>query len=75
MNMTEAGKWLIIIGLVCIAAGAILYFFPGKLSWIGRLPGDIRIQRGNFSIYFPFTTLILANLIIWFVLRIWRWLH
>ncbi|MBE7175571.1 MAG: DUF2905 domain-containing protein [Mucilaginibacter polytrichastri] len=73
--MAGAGKWLIVIGGICLCAGAILVLFPGKMNWIGKLPGDIRIDRGNFRFYFPLTTLLILNLLIWLFLRIWRWLN
>ncbi|WP_199269701.1 DUF2905 domain-containing protein [Mucilaginibacter lacusdianchii] len=45
------------------------------MHWIGHLPGDIRIERESFRFYFPITTLILLNVIIFIVLRIWRYLN
>ncbi|MEX0994456.1 MAG: DUF2905 domain-containing protein, partial [Balneolaceae bacterium] len=59
---SELGKWLILFGALLILAGLIVYFFGGKLGWIGNLPGDIRIERENFSFYFPVTTMILASI-------------
>jgi hypothetical protein len=70
----EAGKYLIAIGAIVVLAGIAICFFGGKLHWIGHLPGDIRIERDNFRFYFPVTTLIILNLIIFIMIRIWRWL-
>jgi hypothetical protein len=56
------GKWLIIIGIVCIAVGLLLTYanrFP-----LGKLPGDISVERGNFKFYFPLTTSILISLLL-----------
>jgi H+/Cl- antiporter ClcA len=68
---SETGKWVIGIGVIIILVGIIIYFFHDKLNWIGRLPGDIRIERENFRFYFPITTMILLSLfgtlIIWLV--------
>lgn len=65
----ETGKWIIGIGAVIIIIGIIIYFFHDKLNWIGRLPGDIRIERENFRFYFPIVTMILfsviASLLLW----------
>ncbi|MBK6978492.1 MAG: DUF2905 domain-containing protein [Cytophagaceae bacterium] len=65
----QTGKYLIIIGIVIILAGVIIFFGGNRLNWLGKLPGDIRIEKENFKFYFPFTTLILLsgilNLIIW----------
>jgi hypothetical protein len=68
---TETGKWVIGIGVIIILVGIIIYFFHDKLNWIGRLPGDIRIEKENFRFYFPITTMILISLfgtvIIWLI--------
>lgn len=58
-----AGRWLIIFGLVMIVLGGI-FLLAGKLPWLGKLPGDILIKRGNFTFYFPVTTCILASVIL-----------
>jgi len=68
---SETGKWIIGIGVIIILVGILVYFFHDKLTWIGRLPGDIRIEKENFRFYFPIATMILfslaATLIIWLV--------
>jgi membrane protein implicated in regulation of membrane protease activity len=61
--MTELGKLLIVVGGLLVCVGA-LFVFGGKLPWFGHLPGDISIQRGNFSIYFPLATSILVSIVI-----------
>jgi H+/Cl- antiporter ClcA len=65
------GKWLIVIGIIAVIAGCIIYFFGDKLHWFGRLPGDIRIERENFLLLFPVSSMIILsvvlNLIIWFL--------
>ena len=58
------GRYLIIIGLAVVLIGVVVYFLHDKLHWIGRLPGDIRIERENFRFYFPITTLILFSLVL-----------
>jgi len=71
---SETGKWVIGIGVVIIVIGVIIYFFHDKLNWIGRLPGDIRIEKENFRFYFPITTMILfslaGTLIIWLIRKL-----
>ncbi|HEV8273114.1 MAG TPA: DUF2905 domain-containing protein [Chitinophagaceae bacterium] len=68
---SETGKWVIGIGAIVILIGIIIYFFHDKLNWIGRLPGDIRIEKENFRFYFPIVTMILFSLlgtfIIWLI--------
>lgn len=65
------GKTIILIGLGVVLLGVIVYFFGDKLSWFGRLPGDIRIENENTKFYFPVTSMVLIsvalNLIIWLV--------
>ncbi|WEK36722.1 MAG: DUF2905 domain-containing protein [Candidatus Pseudobacter hemicellulosilyticus] len=59
----ETGKYLLLIGACLVLAGGIIYFFHDKLHWIGRLPGDIRIERENCRFYFPLTTMILVSIV------------
>jgi len=66
------GKLLIVAGL--LIAGVGLYMtLGGKFSLIGRLPGDIRIERDNFTLFFPLGTCLLVSalisLFIWFIKR------
>ena len=55
------GKYVILLGALVIIVGIIIYFFGDRLHWIGRLPGDVRVERPNFQFYFPITTMILAS--------------
>jgi hypothetical protein len=59
-------RWLIILGVVLILAG-LLWPWLGKLG-LGRLPGDIAIERENFRLYFPITTSILISLAVALIL-------
>ena len=61
------GKLLIGFGVVMIILGGIFLLLgnlSGKVPWIGRLPGDIYIERGNWSFYFPVATSILLSIIL-----------
>ena len=64
-------RWLIGIGLVLVAVG-LLWPWLGRLG-LGRLPGDIVIERGNFHFYFPIVTCLVVSgvvsLILWFLNR------
>lgn len=65
--MTEFGKILVGLGVVMVILGGLLLLaggFSGKVPWIGRLPGDIYIDRGSWSFYFPLATCILLSLIL-----------
>lgn len=64
-------KALIYFGLFLVAVGVLLSM-AGKLPWLGSLPGDISIQRGRFTFYFPITTCILISLIVSLVLYFFR---
>ncbi|MGV3658085.1 MAG: DUF2905 domain-containing protein [Chitinophagaceae bacterium] len=64
------GKYIIFIGVAIVVFGAIVYFFGDKLHWIGRLPGDIRIERENTRFYFPITTMILVSLLLTIVVNV-----
>jgi len=55
------GLYLLIIGGIIVMVGALIYFFHDKLHWIGRLPGDIRIERENFRLYIPITTMLVFS--------------
>jgi len=57
------GKMLILFGLILAAVGGLMLFI-GKVPYIGKLPGDIYVQRKNFSLYFPLTTSILLSIVL-----------
>ena len=60
----QTGKWMVIIGAVIMVAGIIVWLFHDKLIWIGKLPGDIHIEKENFRFYFPLSTMILFSILI-----------
>jgi len=60
--MNSLARILVIMGVALILAGGLVYLL-GRLNLpLGRLPGDIRIQRDNFSCIFPVTTMILLSI-------------
>ena len=65
--LSEIGKALIFFGLVVALLGLILTFLPALR--VGRLPGDIHLQKGNWSIYIPITTSILLS--VFFSVILW----
>ncbi|MEJ2698768.1 MAG: DUF2905 domain-containing protein [Desulfuromonadales bacterium] len=67
----QPGKILIIAGLLLLAAG-LFFTFGGKIPFLGKLPGDIRIERDNFSFYFPLTTCILISLLLSLIFWLFR---
>lgn len=70
--MNQLGKTLIIIGIILVVAGVIIYFAGDRLNWIGRLPGDIRIEKENTRFYFPITTMIILSVILSLIMWIVR---
>lgn len=69
--MPELGKYLVIVGLLIAAVGALIWSGLGK-DWLGRLPGDIHYTRDNFSFHFPIVTCLLLSLILSFLLWLFR---
>ena len=69
---SQWGKYIILLGGLIIIVGIIVYFLGDKLHWMGRLPGDIRVERDNFRFYFPITTMILISLILSLLLYLLR---
>ena len=57
------GKLLIVFGLLIAGVGVVL-LLAGRLSWLGRLPGDVHVQRGNWTFYFPLATSLLVSLVL-----------
>ena len=59
----EVGKLLLVFGVLLVLAGLAL-MLVGRVPWLGRLPGDIRIERENFRFYFPLTTCLLLSVVL-----------
>lgn len=58
------GKFLMVSGAVLLVVGILVYFGGSRLNWFGKLPGDIWVEKENFSFYFPITTMILVSVIL-----------
>jgi hypothetical protein len=61
--MSDLGRALVIVGAVIAVVGIVL-MVAGRVPWIGRLPGDIYIRRGNWSFYFPLGTSLLLSVVL-----------
>jgi H+/Cl- antiporter ClcA len=68
---TELGRVLIYLGLIIVVFGVAI-LLAGKIPWLGNLPGDISIQRGRFTIYFPLGTCLLVSALISLVVYFFR---
>ena len=65
--MIPLGKMLLVFGLVMVLLGLVLLVaghFSGKVPWLGRLPGDIYIERGSWTFYFPLVTCLIASVVL-----------
>jgi spore maturation protein SpmB len=67
--MERIAKIIILTGMILVVAGIIIWLLGDKFRWLGRLPGDIRIERENF--YMPITTMIIISItvsaILWLI--------
>ena len=69
--MSELGKFLVVAGAVVVLAGLLLW--AGLLPrWLGRLPGDIRMERGDSTVYFPIVTCIIISVVVSFIFSLFR---
>jgi hypothetical protein len=60
----QTGKYILLAGVILVVLGILVYFFSDKLQWLGKLPGDIRIEKENTRIYFPWVTMLLLSLLL-----------
>ncbi len=65
------GKMLIVMGIFLVIIGIVMNTGM-KIPWIGRLPGDIAVQRENFSFYFPLTSCIIISIILTLLFYLFR---
>ncbi len=63
-------RLLMLIGLLIFVLGLLWYLTPWMFSWIGRLPGDIRIERENTRVFIPITSMIVISLILSLILNL-----
>ena len=69
--MRELGKFVAVMGVIITLLGLVMWsgFAP---KWLGRLPGDIRIERGHSAFYFPIVTCIILSILFSLLLSIFR---
>lgn len=70
MGSRPLGIILVGLGVAVVVVGLLVW--SGALSWVGRLPGDIRIERENVRFYFPITSMILISLVLTLILNLLR---
>jgi hypothetical protein len=69
--MESLGKFLVLVGITIAIVGAALWAGFGK-GWLGRLPGDITVERGGSTFYFPIVTCIIISIVLSILLNIFR---
>jgi hypothetical protein len=67
----EVGKFLVIIGIAIVVLGIILWTGIGA-GFLGKLPGDIRIEHGNSVFYFPIVTCIVISIVLSLIFSFFR---
>jgi hypothetical protein len=67
----ELGKFLVVIGAAILLVGIMLWTGFGA-SWLGRLPGDIRIEREHSAFYFPIVTCLILSLLLSLLFALFR---
>ena len=63
-------KLFIVAGIALVAVGLALRFAPGLLTWFGRLPGDISIERDGVRVFIPITSMIIVSLVLTLVVNL-----
>jgi hypothetical protein len=67
------GKYILLAGLALVLIGGVIYFFGDRLGWLGRLPGDVRVENKNGGgFYFPIVTCIVVSIVLNLILVLVR---
>lgn len=69
MDFSQVGKLILIAGIALVVLGGVI-MLAGRLPWVGQLPGDIHVRRGNTTIYFPLMTMIVISIILTIILNL-----
>jgi membrane protein implicated in regulation of membrane protease activity len=71
---STVGPLLVALGAILLIVGLLAW--GGALSWFGRLPGDLRVERPNVRIYVPFVSMLVVSIVLsvlsWIVRRFFR---
>ena len=71
-NSGNAGRWLIIAGIILAVAGLIIRYAPWLVSWFGKLPGDIRIEKENSKVFIPITSMVIISIALSILFNLFR---
>ena len=70
--MHELGRFLVVLGAIAVFVGVLLILAP-RIPWLGRLPGDVVVNRGPVTFYFPLATSIVVSIVLTLLLNLfWR---
>ena len=67
---SPVGLGLVLAGLILVVVGGLVWL--GALSWFGRLPGDIRVERPGYQFYAPVTSMVIVSLVLTAVVALIR---
>jgi len=67
--MRELGRLVVIVGVITTFVGLVMWSGFAR-SWLGRLPGDIRVEREHSAFYFPIVTCIILSIVLSLLLSI-----
>lgn len=70
MQNRPLGLVIVVFGIAVAVIGLLVW--SGALSWFGRLPGDIRIEKENVKVFFPITSMILISIVLTLILNLLR---
>lgn len=66
----RASNILIVVGTSLLLIGVALRYFPGLFSWFGNLPGDIRRETENTTVFIPITSMLVVSVVLTIVLNL-----
>ncbi|MGM0500575.1 MAG: DUF2905 domain-containing protein [Bacillota bacterium] len=64
------GILLIMVALIIALVGAVIYFAGSSFSWFGNLPGDLKVERKNFTFYFPMATMLVLSVVLSIIIKL-----
>ncbi|MCQ4264476.1 DUF2905 domain-containing protein [Stutzerimonas stutzeri] len=65
-------RWMIIAGAALLLLGVTWHYFPWLLNWLGRLPGDIRIESERSRVFIPITSMVVLSVLLTVLVNLFR---
>lgn len=66
----RVGNVLVLVGLVLVGVGLVLRFAPWLVSWFGKLPGDVLVERDGTTIFIPITSMLVVSILLSILLNL-----